>query len=155
MIQKRAQLNFSLLDASGSIGNMSLWLKDGVDVAAAQSAAATLRGLVAVATGAVFVRQAIVFSWIELSAPAPIAGADNSRVGGLIFSCDTGELEIAELHGIKDETIMTTGPGAGLLLDRTNTAIVGLVDELIAGIWCNPFGFDLLALESAYLQIRR
>lgn len=155
MITQRAQLTFSLLDASDSIGNMSFWLADGVDLAEIESAAATLRSLIAACTDAVFIRQSVVFSAVESPRPDAGAGADASRVGGLIFSCDTGELDIIEIHGLKDEMLMTTGPGAGLLIDRTNTAIIDLVAELISDIWCNPFGFDLLALESAYLQIRR
>jgi hypothetical protein len=155
LIAQRAQLTFSLVDSSDSIGNMSVWLADGVDLDAAVAAGATFRGLVAPCTDAVFVRQSVVYSAVVSPRPIAPTGADSSRVGGLIFSCDTGELDIIELHGIKDEMLMTTGPGAGLLIDRTNTAIVALVNELISGLWCNPFGYDVLALESAYLQIRR
>lgn len=155
MITQRAQLTFSLLDASDSIGNMSFWLADGVDLGDIESAAATLRGLIAACSDAVFIRQSVIFPAVESPHPVAGIGADASRVGGLIFSCDTGELDIIEVHGLKDEMLMTTGPGAGLLIDRTNPVIVDLVDELTGGIWCNPFGFDLLALESAYLQIRR
>lgn len=134
---------------------MSFWLKDGVDLSDIESAAATIRSLIAGCSDAVFVRQSVVFSAVESPRPDAIGGAESSRVGSLIFSCDTDELYIAEIHGLKDEFLVTTGPGAGILIDQTNTTIASLVDELISGIWSNPFAFDLAELESAYLQIRR
>lgn len=124
-------------------------------MSAAESAAASFRSLAAACTGAVFVRQAVIFSQVESPRPVASSGADATRVGGLIFACDTGELEIIEVHGLNDAMLMTIGPGAGLLIDRTNPAIVALVNQLVSGTWCNPFGFTLQTLESAYLQIRR
>jgi hypothetical protein len=155
VITQRAQLFLSFIDDSDSIGNMSFWLADGVDLATAESEAATIRPLLEACSGAVVIRQSVVFSAVESPRPEASAGADSSRVGGLIFSCDTGELDITEIHGLKDELLITTGPGADLLIDRTNSAIIDLVDELISGPWCNPFAYDMLALEAAFLQIRR
>lgn len=134
---------------------MSLWLADGVDLASAAAAAAGFINLAEPLTDGVFIRQSVVFSGVEAPRPFAPAGADSSRVGGLIFSCDTGELDIVEVHGIKDSLLIMTGPGAGLLIDRTQPAIEALVSELTSGFWCNPFGYTIELLESAYLQIRR
>lgn len=135
---------------------MSLWLADGVDLATAAAAAATFRGLVAACSDAVFIRQAVVFSAVESPRPEATAGADSTRVGVFVFATESGEYDMVELHGIKDSELMTTGPGAGLLIDRDNPAVVALVAELLSGgLWCNPFGQELLSLDAAFLQIRR
>ena len=134
---------------------MSLWLKNGVDVAAAESAAATFRGRVDACIDVVFVRQAVVFSGVEVPAPTPLGDTDGTQVGVFIFSDDAGEYAAVELHGIKSSLLMTTGPGAGLLIDLDNADVAALVAELVSGLWCNPFGYPLTTLESAYLQIRR
>lgn len=134
---------------------MSVWLKDGVDLASAAAGAAIFRSRVAACTDSVFVRQSIVFSAVAAPAPEPNACADSSRVGEFIFSDNDTQFCIVELDGIKDSELITIGAGAGILIDQTNPAIAALVAELLSGFWCNPFGHPLLTLESAYLHIRR
>jgi hypothetical protein len=155
VITQRAQLHLSLVDASNSIGNMSLWLKDGVDLAAAASAAASFRALAAACMDVVFVRQSIVFSAVAAPVPSAGASADCTRVGVFVFSTSDTEFGMVELNGVKDSELITTGPGTGLLIDLDNSAIAALVTELLSGFWCNPFGQPLLGIEAAFLQIRR
>lgn len=155
MITQRAQLLFSVLDSSDSIGHMSFWLADGVDLAAAAAAADTIRGLAAACMDCVFVRQSVVFSSVVAPRPSTPTSADHTQVGVLIFSTTGDEYAIIGIDGLSPATLLTTGPGAGVLIDVTNAGIAALVAALISGDWCNPFGDQLVALESAYLQIRR
>lgn len=155
MIAQRSQLTFSVLDGSGSIGNMSLWLADGAELGTAITAADTFRGLVGPCTGAVFTRQAVVYRAVEVPRPSAAEGSDATRVGVFIFSTASEEFAIVEIAGILESTLMTTGDGAGLLLDTSNADIAALVAQLLSGLWSNPFGYQLLALEAAFVQIRR
>lgn len=134
---------------------MSLWVKTGVDLSDIESGAGSIRSRIAACSDSVIVRQSIVLSAVESPRPDAVGGAGVERVGALIFSCDSDELCLAEIRGIKDEFLVTTGPGAGILIDQTNATIADLVAEITSGIWSNPFAFDISTLESAYLQIRR
>ena len=155
MIAQRAQLHISLLDDSGTISHMSLRLKDGATVSTAASAAASFRGLAAACMDVVFVRQSITFSAVAAPIGAIGPTADCTRVGEFIFSDNATDFCIVELDGIKDSELISTGPGAGILIDQANPAIADLVTERLSGFWCSPFGYPLLTLESAYLHIRR
>jgi len=46
------------------------------------------------------------------------------------------------------------GPGAGILIDLAAPDVVAFADLLISGIYCNPFGVQLLTLDSAFYQWR-
>lgn len=155
MIAQRPQLQFSLVDASDSIGNTSVWLPNGVTVATAVAAADTFRTAVAPCTDAVFVRQAVIYGFVEAPKPDPGDESDVTRVGVFIFLTASDEYAVITINGIVPGVLLTTGPGAGLLIDVTHTGVAALVDELISGDWCNPFGEQLVSLEAAYVQIRR
>ncbi len=155
MISQRAQLTFSLVDASDSIGNMSLWLADGVDLDTAAAAAATFRGLMAGCSDAVFTRQAVVYGAVEAPRPTANPGADGTRTGVFIFSAGDDQFGIIEVPGIIEAALVASGAGAGLLIDQAHPAIAALIEQLVSGLWCNPFGHTLAAVDTAYLQIRR
>jgi hypothetical protein len=102
-----------------------------------------------------FVRQSIVYAAVAAPVLAAAPSSDVTRVGEFIFSDNGVNFCVVELDGIKDSELSTSGAGAGIMIDLANPAIADLVAELLSGLWCNPFGYPLLTLESAYLHIRR
>lgn len=121
----------------------------------AQAAAAGLRGVLDALTACTLVRQSVTYQLVETIAPTPAAGALASRVGVFIFTTSAADqYAVVEVPGLLDSFLQTTGPGAGLLINQIAPAVQALVVQLLAGVWCNPFGYQLVALEAAFLQIR-
>lgn len=155
MQEQQTQVGFTARDASDSSTILRFNINLGIEAIPAQAAATGLRGLLDPVTGCAFVRQSIVYPFVDTVAPVPLAGALASRVGVLIFGTTTpGEYLVVEVPGLRDSFLQSTGPGAGLLINRDDPAVQAFVGALISGDWCSPFGFQLIGLEAAFLQIR-
>lgn len=155
MQPRQPQIGYTLVDASDTQGITRFNIRAGVEVAPAQAAAAQLRTRLGPLTGCRFLRQSIVYPFVDVYAPMPLSGFLAERMGVFVFATsEPGRYGIIEIPGIPESTLMTSGPGAFVQIDPAAPAVAALVAELVSGRWCNPFGQVLTALEAAFLQIR-
>jgi hypothetical protein len=67
---------------------------------------------------------------------------------------EAGQYAIIEVPGISESMLIDTGIGADLIIDLENPAVEAFVEQLISGPWCNPFGYQLVEIQAAFLQVR-
>jgi hypothetical protein len=117
--------------------------------------ATALASILASLTGAVLVRQRIKYKTAFEADTVASGSAPITRTG--IFFFDTGgDLPDAliSVPAIKDEMIMSTGTGAGVLIDTSNGYVSSFIAAVIENGISNPFADDIVSFISAYLQSR-
>lgn len=155
MIDQQPYIWYQLLDDSGSLGTQRYHVRRGTQPDTAHQAAASLRARLGVVSGCAFLEQWFVLPAVEVATPDPVAGVVAQRHAVFVFSTDTADqYAIIAVPGLRDELLMASGPGAGVLIDRDNPSVAAFVAELTSGRWCNRFGRVLVELEAAYLQVR-
>lgn len=155
MLAKQPLIGFTALDGTDSSAVARFWIHRGTEVSAAMSAAAAMRGRLVPLSSCAFIRQSVVYPFIEMAPAAPLAGAQATRVGVFVFATsEPDRYAIVEIPGILDAMLLTSGPGAGVQIDPAAPAVVNLVAELTSGRWCNPFGQVLIDLVAAFVQVR-
>lgn len=68
---------------------------------------------------------------------------DGSASGGLVT-----------VPGINDSVFVSSGPGAGAVLDLTNADVSALVSAILDAGFCTPFAVPFLDVSGGYLQSR-
>lgn len=127
----------------------------GTAAAAALAGATGLRGLISNCTGCAIVEQRYVLPGVELATPNPAPGISTPRHAVFIFSTVApDQYAIIAVPGMRNDILMTIGPGAGVAINPNHPAVAALVGELTNGSWLNRFGHAITALEAAYLQVR-
>lgn len=155
-IDQQPQIIYTVRDGTDTSGLVKFHARAGVEAAAAHAGATQRRGLLAAVTGCVLVRQSVSYSRIESAPAAPLVGALAPFVGVFVFDTATaGQFAVLTVPGLLPALLMTTGCAAGLDVDRTQPAIVALVEHLQSGSFCNPWGYQLGDLVAAYMQERR
>lgn len=155
MLQQQPRISYVALDSTESSATVRFHARQGLTVAAAMAGATDLRQRLDNISGCAFVEQSVVYPAVAPGAPAPAADSDGTRTGVLIFTTtDSAQYAIIEIPSIDDECLMLVGYAPGLDLNPGHPAVMALVTELTNGTWCNRFGYELVALEAAYLQIR-
>jgi len=72
-----------------------------------------------------------------------------------VFSCaDPDSYAVIVLPAVRQDLLVIAGAGAGVLIDQSNSDVIAFRDAMIAGVWSNPFGVQLTALEAAFYQWR-
>lgn len=155
MDQQSPFIRLSLLDASESAAGVNAWIRSGATVADGESAAATLTGLVGALSDAVITARHVVFRGVETPRPTPPGAAPAAGAGVFVFSCEEPDsYAVVVVPSIRLDLLLVGGPGGSVLIDQTLADVVTFTDALIAGNYCNPFGAQLVALESAFYQWR-
>ncbi len=155
MVQSSPKFELIYQDESGSTAALTVSFPIGSTVAEALDAATALGASVASLTGAVLVRLRIKYTYTRDELTTPDVGASITRRGIFIFTTDeVTPLCLIEIPGIKDSLFVTSGFGAGFIIDDSNTDVIAFVAQMIALPACNPFGDEALALDVAYLQSR-
>lgn len=155
MEQQSPFIRLSLLDASDSAAGVNAWVRPGTTVADGESAAATLTGVVGALSDAVVVSRHIVYRGVEDPRPAAPGAAPAAGAGVFVFACaDPDTYAVVVVPGFRLDLLVIGGPGDGVLIDQAATDVVTFTDAMIAGNFCNPFGVQLVALESAFYQWR-
>lgn len=155
MDQQSPFIRLSLLDASDSAAGVNAWIRSGSTVADGESAAATLTSVVGALSGAAITSRHIVYRGIEMPRPAPPGVAPVAGAGVFVFSCsDPDTYAVIVVPGIRMDLLVIAGAGAGILIDQAAADVVAFADAMIAGIFCNPFGVQLLELVAAFYQWR-
>lgn len=155
MLAELPILILDFIDASGSLGSMQIRMKSGTTAAAAQAAAAVLRAHLAPLSGAVIVQESIRFSFVASPNPTPSGATLMPHMGAFIFNCaDADTYAMLAIPAFKSEYVETTGAGAGVLIDQTNSDVSNAITTIIDSIACNPFGSDIVSIAATYLQWR-
>lgn len=155
MQQQLPFVRLSLRDASGSTAGINAWLQSGTTAPAGASAAAALTGAAGALSGATVEAYHVVYRGVEEPRPEapganPVAGA-----GVFVFSSATpDQYAVVVLPAVRSDLLLTSGPGAGILIDDTNAAVIAFADAMTSGFYCNPFGYGLIGLETAFIQWR-
>ena len=152
-LERQPLIGYTAQDDSGSSSILRFNIESGIASVSAQASATSLRGYLDSLSGCAFTRQSVIYRFVETSAPTPAAASRADRVGVFIFTTSApGQYAIVEIPGIHDSLLLPAG--AGLLVDIDSPAVVALAAALTSGIWSNHFGYDLVELDTAFLQIR-
>jgi hypothetical protein len=149
------RLNLTWLDGSGSTAEMRITIGSSLPVATIEAAAIGLIAAVSAITDAVFVSQEIVYNFVPPSGSEVPPGASILDTGVFIFENDSvPSVGLVEVHSIKADTLVTSGPGAGVLIDMADSRVSTFVGALDDAGACNPFAHLLGDLVTAYKQSR-
>jgi hypothetical protein len=144
-----ALLHVSWRDESESLATTRVSLSP-IAVAEAIAAAADLVETMRPATGCTCTGYSIVYPYYVSDAPA--SGPQlRHQVGMFVFRCDgTDQWLTLTVPGIAESLIDPNPPGVEII--TTAPAIQTLVQAVIDGQLCNPFGYQVIALETAFVQ---
>lgn len=155
MNQQLPFIRLSLLDASDSTAGVQSCIRSGSTVADGEGALITFTDVIGALSDASIVYRYLIYCGVEDPQPAPPGAAPAAGAGVFVFSCEEPDAyAMVEVPGIRSDLLLSAGPGAGVLIDTTASDVVSFVNTLITGIFCNPFGVQLAALESAFYQWR-
>lgn len=153
MAARQPVLGFAFRDGTGSVGTCRFNLRTGTTVAEGHAAGNDLRGLLVAMVGAVPIRQSVVYPFTVDNPGVALPGSLVENRGALIFeTSEPGQLLSVSIPAILPAAIQAAGPLAGLELDVTHQAVIDLVSEIINGIWCSPFGFNIVNLASTIVE---
>ena len=149
------RIGLILRDASGSTSEVVMRVQAGSTFEDAAAAATALAAVVLPLSGCIEVRRRIVYSF-KPEEPTPAAsGSSIKRCGVFIFdTTDADHQALVQVPAILDSVLVTTEPGAGVLIDTDNADIAALIAELLSIPVTDPFANDITELVAAYRQSR-
>jgi len=144
-----ADLHATLRDESDSRATLRVCLQPSTEPADAAASAISLIDLVDQASGCSPTGFSIVYPYHVSDEPA--SGLQlRHQVGLFVFRCDGADQWFTlTVPGIS-ETMVSASPGREIVI--TDPAIVALVQAVINGQYCNPFGHQVITLETAFVQ---
>jgi len=155
VLQVTAGLELVYQDASGSTGAVSMHASSAELATAIAAQGISLAAIIAPVTNCELVRLRVRYRVIQSSPGAAADGSTVKRTGVFIFNCPTDNpLALIGIPGILDSALLTTEPGAGVLIDLANTDVAAFITLIDGGIAVNPFGDDIGGISTAYLQMR-
>jgi len=142
-------------DGSGSSAEVRVTINAALPVATIEAAATSFVAAVSSLTDAVFVSQEIVYNFVPEEGVSAAMGESILETGVFIFeNADVPSVGLVEVHSIMSDLLETTGVGAGVLIDMSDSRVTGFVTTLDDVGACNPFADDLGDLVTAYKQSR-
>ena len=155
MLELLPKLELILMDESGSTAATIVNVPIGTSVEDTAAAATALAAVVLPVSGCVLVRQRIIYKRISEETTTAAVGSSIKRCGVFIFEDETEENDnLVQVPGIIDDVIVTTEPGAGILIDTDNAAIVAFLSAIADAGFVNPFAVVCGTLVAAYRQSR-
>jgi hypothetical protein len=155
VLQPVAKIELVLMDDTGSTSAVIVNVPSGSTVETCDASAIALASLVAPMSDAVMVRYRV--SWRnQVEAPGVAgSGAAIQHAGVFIFE-DTalGSLGLVNVPAIKEDLLVSSEPGAGVLIDQADSRVMALVTDLFTIEASNIFGDVFDALVAAYRQSR-
>lgn len=155
MITRTPKVELVYLDARGSTGAVTVHFPIGTTVIEALDATNALGASIASLTGCTLVKARIKFTLFEDSVGIPDEGASITERGVFYFDTTGGNpIALIEIPGIKDSAFLSTGFGAGFIIDLANSDVITFVSAVIAMNACNVFVDTVTGVNVAYLQSR-
>lgn len=149
-----ARARVVLVDETLSTASTTLHIPAAVGAAGALSATIALAGHIDTLSGANVRDVDVVFPWVQISPADPAPSSRVNPHGTFVCECGPGQYFVAPVPGILAALVLPPSDGARLDLDLAAPAVVNLVDILVSGFWCNPFGYQITGVAEAYLQQR-
>lgn len=142
-----ANLEYTLVDETGSKGRMSISVPADTLADAALTAAGALVPLIRAATGCTVLSYNLTYGAKETAFTAPDAGSRVERKGVLQFVTGAGKIATVSVPGVIDAAVLPDGR-----IDDDNLAIAALAGALIAvdAVFSDSNGEDLVSLWAAY-----
>ena len=143
------QVTWSLVDGSGSAGQVQSHAAATATLADVRTAATALIPLIQANTGCAVIGYSVNATTIET---APANGADDSRVerrGLFTLRTAAGKLSQISIPGIVDAAVLASGR-----IDDDNAAIEAMLTAFLATPWTDSNGSDLVGLHEAYEVFR-
>ena len=142
-------------DDSGSTAATYLYCPSSLTVIEIDAFATAAASILVPLTDAVLIKQRIKYKWAPDERGIASGGASIKDTGSFFFS--TGEenpIELIVVRSLKPELVETTGTGAGIVIDATNSYVIAFEDAVVDGIFVNPFNDDIDGFLTAYKQSR-
>jgi hypothetical protein len=115
-----------------------------------------LRSRIDALTGCYCVLQELRYDQRNIAATSPVAGSSALEVGTFVFTTsDPVKLAVLEIPGfLASKLVQPPDPFAGVNINQADSAVAAFVAELTSGAYTDQFGVTLVALDSAYLQVK-
>lgn len=155
MLKPSAVVELVWQDASGSTSVTTLNAPSSATYADIDADATALASILASLTGATLIKQRIKYVSVPEAPVSASGGASIKRTGVFFFSTgDDTAIALITVHAIKDDIVVDSGTGAGVMIDAGNSDVISFVNAVIDGSVSNPFATDITAFITAYLQSR-
>ena len=155
MLQVTAVVELVWQDASGSTAVTQLRYPSSLTHADIASDATAFGAILASLTGAVLITLRIKYRSEPYLPVLLTGGSPITRTGIFFFS--TGESTpdaLVSVPAIKDSVVLSSGPGAGVQIDLSNSDVVAFGDAVVTNGMSNPFADVFVSLFAAYIQSR-
>lgn len=155
MLNPNADVELVWQDETGSTAVTLLHAPSSLTVAEIDADATALASILASLTGAVLVKQRIKYRNRPETRPVPASDTPIHEQAVFIFTTtDDDPKAIVQVPSIKESIMLTTGFGAGYIVDLMLTDVIAFIDAAISLPVCSPFSDGATAIESAYRQSR-
>lgn len=147
-----AKLDFSYVDASGSVGHTLIHVPYATLASAAITAADAIAAAMAALSDAAVTGYSLTYSKEETDAPAPVAGSRVEEKGVFRWRTDNARTSQFTIPAIKDSVLNPSGS-----IDKTDLLVTALVDVVtgVGAIFAGADGSDITSLLHAYQAFRR
>lgn len=155
MLKPTATIELVLMDETGSTSAVVLNVSSTTSTSVMDAQATALASLIAPLTDCVLIKIRYCYRAIT-GADISDAGSTPLATAGIIFLATTSEdhIGLVNIPAIKPSLFLTTGNGAGVLMDTSSSDLIALVEELVALNVSTPTGDVLDHLLTAYRQSR-
>lgn len=155
MLKPSAVVELVWQDASGSTAATTVSAPSSATVAEIDASAMALASILVPLSGATLIKLRIRYISVP-DEPVPASGgASILRTGAFFFhTADDAPLAVALVKAIKDDLLVDSGFGDGVLIDRDDSDVIAFVNAIIDGGYTNVFGDDIVGRAGAYLQSR-
>lgn len=155
MLKPTATIELVLKDETGSSAAVVVNVPSTTSISVMDATATALASIIAPMSDCVLVKMRYCYRSIT-GADISSAGSTPLTTAGILFLATTSEdhIGLVNIPAIKPSFILTTGDGAGVLMDTANSDLIALVDELVTLNASTPAGDVLDHLLTAYRQSR-
>lgn len=155
MLKPVATIELVMRDETGSTSAITLFASASLEYADIDTALTGVVSIFASLSGATLITQRVRYKWVP-DVPVTAGGSTPiARTGIFFFSTGSSTPDsLISIPSLKDSVIETTGPGAGVRIDLSNSDVIAFGDEVVANGVSNPFADLFVSLFAAYVQSR-
>ena len=146
MITAAAEIVRSCRDSRGSVGRTGLTCSPDTSIDAARSAAADAASAWQDASNAAFVQYSVTYRTV-VSDEKPDTVADAGIALVLTFLVGPETYTVVKIYAPKADIFDANGD-----VNVSDDRVIGLIDALLSGSFCDPFGNALLSFVSAHKE---
>jgi hypothetical protein len=151
-----ASIVYEYLDERRRAARRTFYQPKSISESAGQARADLLRSRIDALTGCYCVLQELRYYQRNIAATSPVAGSSALEVGTFVFTTtDPAKVAVMEVPGfLASKLVQPPDPFAGVNINQADSDVAAFVAELTSGAYTDQFGVTLVALDSAYLQVK-